>query len=119
MAQATEANNQPTTIAAFDSSYILTAIFRSISEAAALTGALRQSLIKAAYGDIISVNGRYWRAVPLDFEIEPDDIGKLTLFEFDTFIGEDRKIYATRKMLKNSVMLESEYLILKNKNNTK
>lgn len=112
---AQEVNNIPTTIVAFDSSYKLVAIFRSISEAATLTGAVRQSLIKAAYGDIISVNGRYWRAVPADFEIEPDDINKLTLFEFDEAIGEDRKIYATKKMQKNSVMLESEYLILKQK----
>lgn len=92
-----EPNNNPTTIVAFDATYILVAIFKSISEAATLTGTLRQSLIKAAYGEIISVNKRYWRAVPSDFQIEPDDIGKLTLFDFDAEIGEDRKIYSTRK----------------------
>ena len=69
----------------------------------------RQHLLEH-YGEIISVNKRYWRAVPSDFQIEPDDIGKLTLFDFDAEIGEDRKIYSTRKMLKSSVMLESEYL---------
>lgn len=106
-------NNKPTTIVAFDASYVLVAIFKSISEAATLTGTIRQSLIKAAYGNIISVNKRYWRVVPPDFQIEPDDVGHLTLFEFDAAIGEDRKIYSTRKMLKNSVMLESEYLVLK------
>ncbi len=105
-----EISNSPTTIAAFDSSYVLTAIFRSISEAAAMTGAVRQSLIKAAYGDIISVNKRYWRVVPEDIQLEPDDIGRLTIFEFDAEIGEDRKIYGNRKMSKNSVMTESEYL---------
>lgn len=107
-----EVNNKPTTIVAFDSSYILVAIFKSISEAATLTNTIRQSLIKAAYGSIISVNKRYWRVVPSDFQIEPDDVGKLTLFEFDEAVGDDRKIYTTRKMLKNSVMLESEYLVL-------
>ena len=107
-----EVNNKPTTIVAFDPSYILVAIFKSISEAAALTNTVRQSLIKAAYGDIISVNKRYWRAVPSDIQIEPDDVGKLTLFEFDAIVGEDRKIYSTRKMLKNSVMLESEFIAL-------
>lgn len=110
-----EINNNPTQIVAFDATYILSAMFKSISEAAAITGTLRQSLIKAAYGEIISVNGRYWRAVPSDFQIEPDDLGNLTLFEFDDAIGVDRKIYSTRKMLKSSVMLESEYLTL-NKN---
>ena len=108
-----EINNKPTTIVAFDASYVLVAIFKSISEAATLTGTIRQSLIKAAYGDIISVNKRYWRVVPPDFQIEPDDVGHLTLFEFDAAIGENRKIYSTCKMLKNSVMLESEYLVLK------
>lgn len=107
-----EVNNKPTTIVAFDSSYVLVAIFKSISEAATLTNTVRQSLIKAAYGSIISVNKRYWRVVPPDFQIEPDDLGKLTLFEFDEAVGDDRKIYTTRKMLKNSVMLESEYLVL-------
>lgn len=107
-----EVNNKPTTIVAFDSSYILVAIFKSISEAATLTNTIRQSLIKAAYGSIISVNKRYWRVVPPDFQIEPDDLGKLTLFEFDEAVGDDRKIYTTRKMLKNSVMLESAYLVL-------
>lgn len=107
-----EVSNKPTTIVAFDSSYILVAIFKSISEAATLTNTIRQSLIKAAYGSIISVNKRYWRVVPPDFQIEPDDLGKLTLFEFDEAVGDDRKIYTTRKMLKNSVMLESEYLVL-------
>lgn len=114
-----ETNNNPTTLVAFDNSYMLVAIFKSISEAATLTGAIRQSLIKAAYGQIISVNKRYWRVVPPDFQIEPDDIGQLTLFDFDAAVGEDRKIYGTRKMLKNSVMLESEYLLLINKNNVK
>lgn len=107
-----EPKNTPTMIVAFDATYTMTAVFKSISEAAALTGALRQSLIKAAYGDIISVNKRYWRVVPSDFQIEPDDIGKLNLFDFDAEIGEDRKIYATRKMIKSSAMLESEYLNL-------
>lgn len=103
-------NNIPATIVAFDATYTLVAIFRSISEAATLTGTLRQSLIKAANGTIISANGRYWRVVPPDFQIEPDDIGALSLFDFDATIGDDRKIYATRKMKKNSVMLESEYI---------
>lgn len=111
MTQTTQ-SNKPTTIVAFDSGYTLVAIFKSISEAATLTGSIRQSLIKAAYGDIISVGKRYWRVVPPDIQIEPDDIGKLSLLEFDQMIGEDRKIYSTKKMIKSSAMLESEYIAL-------
>lgn len=105
--------NDATTIVAFDPTYRLVAVFHSISEAAKMTKTIRQSLIKAAYGEIISVANRYWRVLPADFQLEPDDIGQLTIFEFDAAVGEDRRIYATRKMLKNSAMLESEYLILK------
>lgn len=112
-----EPNNQSTPVVAFDAAYKLSAIFKSISEAATLTKTLRQSIIKAAYGDMISVNNKYWRTVPQDFQIEPDDIDRLTLFEFDAMVGEDRKIYATRKMLKSSIMLESEYLLIKSKQN--
>ncbi len=111
-----EVSNKPNTILAFDSSYVLVAIFKSISEAASLTGTVRQSLIKAAYGHTIVANNRYWRVVPPDFQIEPDDVGTLTLFEFDAAIGEDRKIYATRKKLKSTIMLESEYIAIQNKN---
>ena len=108
-----EVTNIPTTVLAFDSSYRLRAIFNSVSEAAKMTGALRQSLIKAIYGDIISVKQKYWRAVPTDFQIEPDDIGVLTIFDFDAAVGQDRRIYGTKKMIKSSAMLESEYLIQK------
>lgn len=106
------ATNLPSTLIAFDSSYRLCAIFRSIAEAASLTGALRQSLIKAAYGTVVSVNKHYWRVVPHDFEIEPDDIGVLSIFDFDAEMGEDRRIYPTKEMARKSSILESEYLEL-------
>lgn len=106
---AQENNSQATVVAAFDRHYKLVAIFGSVSEAANMTGALRQSLIKAIYGDIISVKGKYWRAIPTDIEMEPDDIGKLSLLEFDALTGQDRKIYGSRKMTKSSAMYESQY----------
>lgn len=90
--------------------YRLCAIFRSISEASTISGVIRQSIIKAVYGEIISAKNRYWRAVPKDIEIEPDDLGQLSLFDFDEMCGVDRKIYSTREMRKGSSMLESEYL---------
>ena len=99
-----------TQVVAFDNQYRLCAIFRSISEASTISGAIRQSIIKAVYGDIISVKGKYWRAVPKDIEIEPDDLGVLSLFDFDEMCGVDRKIYSTRDMRKGSAILESEYL---------
>jgi len=99
-----------TQVLAFDCQYKLCAIFRSISEASTISGSIRQSIIKAVYGEIISVKGRYWRAVPKDIEIEPDDLGQLSLFDFDEMCGVDRKIYGSRDMKKGTVMLESEFL---------
>ena len=99
-----------TQVLSFDSQYKLCAIFRSISEASSMSGAIRQSIIKAVYGDIISVKGRYWRAVPKDVEIEPDDLGNLSLFDFDEMCGIDRKIYSTRSMKKGSAILESDFI---------
>lgn len=109
MSNQTIADNN-TQVLAFDSQYKLCAIFRSISEASTISGSIRQSIIKAVYGEIISVKGRYWRAVPKDIEIEPDDLGQLSLFDFDEMCGVDRKIYASRDMKKGTVMLESEFL---------
>ena len=98
-----------TSVLAFDCQYKLCAMFRSISEASTISGVIRQSIIKAVYGDTISAKGRYWRAVPKDIEIEPDDLGKLSLFDFDEMCGIDRKVYSTRDMRKGSAILESEY----------
>lgn len=103
----------PSVIAAFDCDYVLTAIYRSVSDAARITGALRQSLVKAAYGSIVSVKGMYWRTVPPDIQIEPDDLGVLTVFDFDAETGQDRKIYPTRHMFKRTAIYESEYMMLK------
>ncbi len=97
-------------VLAFDCQYTLCAIFRSISEASTISGVIRQSIIKAVYGETISAKGRYWRAVPKDIEIEPDDLGQLSLFDFDEMCGIDRKIYGTRDMKRGGVILESEYL---------
>lgn len=97
-------------VLAFDCMYRLCAIFRSISEASTISGIIRQSIIKAVYGDTISTKGRYWRAVPKDIEIEPDDLGQLSLFDFDEMCGVDRKVYSTRDMRKGSAILESELM---------
>ena len=65
----------PTPVAVFNSRYILTGIFGSIKEVSKITGVVRQSVIKAVYGDIISVKGCYLRAIPNDLVVDLDDIG--------------------------------------------
>lgn len=98
-------------VAVFNSSYKLIAIFRSIKEASVLTGIVRQSIIKAIAGDIISVRNCYWRNIPADIILDQDDIGTLSVITFDKQVGNpDRKIWAKRKIKKRSTMLmESEH----------
>lgn len=105
----------PTPVAAFNFDYKLIAIFGSIKEVSKITGVVRQSIIKAVYGDIISINKIYLRSIPDDIVLDLDDISKLTLFEFDRICGnKDRKIYNGRKKTKSNVIMESEHRKAKN-----
>ncbi len=100
----------PTPVAVFNFYYKLIGIFGSIKEVSKVTGVVRQSIIKAVYGDTISVNNLYLRAIPPDLIIDIDDIGKLTLFEFDKAAhNPDRKIYSTRKKSRQHIIMESEH----------
>lgn len=101
----------PTPVAVFNSRYILTGIFGSIKEVSKITGVVRQSVIKAVYGDIISVKGCYLRAIPNDLVVDLDDIGSLTMFKFDKEAGHpDRKIYKGTKMGRRlDIIMESQH----------
>lgn len=103
--------NVGTMVALFNSRYTLVAIFGSIKEASRVTGVVRQSIIKAVYGEIISVRDCYWRPIPDDIVIDQDDIGTLDMFTFDREIGApDRKIYKSRKMGRRlDIIMESEH----------
>lgn len=101
----------PTPVAVFNSRYILSGIFGSIKEVSKVTGVVRQSIIKAVYGDIISVKGCYLRAIPNDTILDIDDIGTLTLFAFDKEVGNpDRKIYKSSRMKRRlDIIMESQH----------
>lgn len=106
----------PTPVAIFNSRYLLTGIFGSIKEVSKITGVVRQSIIKAVYGDTISVKGCYLRAIPNNVVLDIDDIGKLTMFEFDKEAGTpDRKIYKGTRMRKRlDIIMESQHKKYKN-----
>ena len=101
----------PTPVAVFNSRYVLTAIFGSIKELSKATGVVRQSIIKAVYGDTISVKGYYLRAIPNEIVLDMDDIGTLNMFAFDKAAGNpDRKIYGGSKMRKRlDIIMESQH----------
>lgn len=101
----------PTPVAIFNSRYILMGMFGSIKEASRVTGVVRQSIIKAVYGDTITARDCYWRAIPADVALDQDDIGVLNMFEFDKVAGNpDRKIYkGTNTNRRSNIIMESEY----------
>lgn len=106
-----KSDRTPTPVAVFNSRYLLSGIFGSVKEVSKVTGVVRQSIIKAVYGDIISVKGCYLRAIPNDMILDSDDIGSLTLFEFDREANNpDRKIYKSTRMGKRlDIIMESQH----------
>lgn len=106
-----KSDRTPTPVAVFNSRYLLSGIFGSVKEVSKVTGVVRQSIIKAVYGDIISVKGCYLRAIPNDMILDSDDIGNLTLFEFDREANNpDRKIYKSTRMGKRlDIIMESQH----------
>jgi hypothetical protein len=106
-----KAERDPTPVAMFNSRYILTGTFGSIKEVSKITGAVRQSIIKAVYGDTISVKGCYLRPIPDSVIVDTDDLNTLTLFEFDEMAKiPDRKIYKSTRMGRRSdIIMESQH----------
>lgn len=100
---------RPKTIMAFGGDLILKAMFCSINSAEAFVGASHQQLCSAISGQRISAKGFYWREVDGDLEIMQDDIGTLSLLEYDMATNSDRLIYATRNMRRGQEILESQY----------
>ena len=97
-------------ILAFDNMLKLRAMFQSYSAVEKITGKSRQSIQKCCKGNMVSCLGYYWREVPEDIIIDMDeDLGKLSLIDFDEFSGNDRIIYATSKMKKGELIKECDY----------
>lgn len=102
--------NLPKLLAVFGANYKLLAVFRSIKEASNLTGIVRQSIIKAVNGDMISIRKCYWRLIPEELILDTDDIGELTLFDFDKEAGTpDYRIYSTKRMRRLDIIMESKH----------
>lgn len=97
-------------IVVFDANLKMVAMFSSCYAAEKTTGISHQMITKACNGTIIAAMGMYWREVDIDqYVLDCDDLGVLTLIEFDREHGVDRLIYATRNMKKNEIILESKY----------
>lgn len=99
----------PKMIMAFGGNLMLKAVFHSINLAESISGVAHQQLCNAINGKRISAKGFYWRVTDPNWEIEQDDIGTLSLIEYDQKTGVDRLIYATGQMKRGQEILESQY----------
>lgn len=95
-------------IMAFDANYRLCAIFRSVTEAAHMTGIGACSISQAVSGKMISSQGKYWRAIPKDTIIDSDDLSSYTVFDADKDLRQDRLVYVNSKMGRGEVIMSSK-----------
>lgn len=85
-------------VAVFNSCQILVGVFSSINQAARCIGVRASTVRFACIGSTISCQGWYLRRVDETMSIE--EIGVLTLREFDERNGENRAVYPKRGMRK-------------------
>ncbi|MCE8595705.1 hypothetical protein K0F38_18180 [Bacteroides fragilis] len=82
----------------FNGARVLIALIRSLQAASELSGKSAQSISMACTGKYVSTGGFYYRHVNDNVEIEADDVGRLTLVEYDTLCGNVRKYHPIREM---------------------
>lgn len=103
----------PTKILAFDNRLKLAAIYGSYNIAERMTGIPHQRLLKACKGVVVAVNKYYWRELEDNDEeamiVESEDLGNLSLLDYDKEIGVDREIYYSIKMERGQFIPESQY----------
>ena len=85
-------------IAAFSRDQVLVGVFASMTQAAKFIGVRVSSVRFAVVGDTVACQGWYLRRV--DETLSMDEIGTLTLQDFDRRIGEKRLTYPHRAMRK-------------------
>lgn len=82
----------------FSAGKILTAIFASKCAAAKVFSCNTQNITMACSGATMSTKGFYWRNLVPTVLVQTSDIGKLTLDNYDSACGVDRKTYKTSHM---------------------
>lgn len=84
-------------VIAFNRSYKMVALFHSLQAASDFIGLHHSEMSKCCRGERITAKGFYFRKVPKDIIIDIDeDMGNLTLIEYDKELGNDFEIYGNR-----------------------
>lgn len=105
-------NTTPSRTLVFNPRRKLIAIIQSNTAAANIFKANTQSIHYACNGRCMSCKGFYFRVLDSSIEVTLDDLGVLTLEEYDELCGVDRKIFKntsmTRKGMKYRKRVKSE-----------
>lgn len=88
--------NKTQKVLVFNASKKLLAICLSSTSAARLTHSLPQSVYKVCVGEMISHNGYYFRYMQED-KVSVDDIGKLSVKQYDKLCGSVRHYIKTKQ----------------------
>lgn len=91
-------SKKPPHILVFSPLKKLVAIFNSTYATAKSFHARIQSIQYACDGTCMSCQGHYFRYLLDDIEVTNDDLGVLSIEEYDQLCGVERKIYRTGRM---------------------
>lgn len=103
----------------FNGARVLIALVRSLQSASEYSGKSAQSISMACTGKYVSTGGFYYRHVSENVEIEADDVGRLTLVEYDELCGNVRKYHPIREMAHKKRKENDLRRKLKNENKSK
>ena len=93
-------NSRSPCLLAFDRTYLLIAIFQDEHQAALMLGCDPGNINASLNGFFKSSVGYYWRRENITVSISVEDIGTLTIQEFDNMCGVESDVFKNGKMAK-------------------
>lgn len=102
--------DKPNRVLVFNSLKRLVAIYHSVYSTAKALNIGTQSIHCACIGRCIACQGMYFRTLFDDIEVTLEDLGVLTLAEYDELCGIDRKVYATKHMTRKGMKYKKKTL---------
>jgi len=101
----------PNRILVFNSLKRLVAVFQSTNAAALAFNVKVQSIHYACTGQCISCQNYYFRHLMDDIEVTWDDLGVLTVEEYDELCGVQRRVYATKNMSRKGMKYKKKQYV--------
>ncbi len=93
----------------FNSLKRLVGVFQSTHAASKAMGIGIQSIHYACNGTTIKAGNFYFRHLEDDIEVTWDDLGVLSVEEYDELCGVERKVYSTKEMTRKGTKYKKSY----------